>query len=285
MNKDVIKSFVTTIERYEKDNLPKLLEAHGISTAKFTQIVISEVKKSQKMQEAFLNNPASLFASILHCAELGLNPSEMVGDFFFIPFKGGIKPILGYKGLINLILRSGKVAKISCEVVYEGDDFEYELGLEPKLAHIPNHNASRKSTDIKWIYAVAKLSDGEIVFKVMSRDEIMAIANISNVTNNLYFNDKKDPQNWMAKKTVLKQLSKLLPKDYYGQKAVSVDDSLEGEGYLMMDDENNVKYVKGRILSQKQNIYGALNTRVLDAEENVENATFEELNERCTDTQ
>lgn len=285
MNKDVIKSFVTTIERYEKDNLPKLLEAHGISTAKFTQIVISEVKKSQKMQEAFLNNPASLFASILHCAELGLNPSEMVGDFFFIPFKGGIKPILGYKGLINLILRSGKVAKISCEVVYEGDDFEYELGLEPKLAHIPNHNASRKSTDIKWIYAVAKLSDGELVFKVMSRDEIMAIANISNVTNNLYFNDKKDPQNWMAKKTVLKQLSKLLPKDYYGQKAVSVDDSLEGEGYLMMDDENNVKYVKGRILSQKQNIYGALNTRVLDAEENVENATFEELNERCTDTQ
>lgn len=285
MNKDVIKSFVTTIERYEKDNLPKLLEAHGISTAKFTQIVISEVKKSQKMQEAFMNNPASLFASILHCAELGLNPSEMVGDFFFIPFKGGIKPILGYKGLINLILRSGKVAKISCEVVYEGDDFEYELGLEPKLAHIPNHNASRKSTDIKWIYAVAKLSDGELVFKVMSRDEIMAIANISNVTNNLYFNDKKDPQNWMAKKTVLKQLSKLLPKDYYGQKAVSVDDSLEGEGYLMMDDENNVKYVKGRILSQKQNIYGALNTRVLDAEDDVENATFEELNERCTDTQ
>lgn len=285
MNKDVIKSFVTTIERYEKDNLPKLLEAHGISTAKFTQIVISEVKKSAKMQEAFMNNPASLFASILHCAELGLNPSEMVGDFFFIPFKGGIKPILGYKGLINLILRSGKVAKISCEVVYEGDDFEYELGLEPKLAHIPNHTASRKSSDIKWIYAVAKLSDGEIVFKVMSRDEIMAIANISNVTNNLYFNDKKDPQNWMAKKTVLKQLSKLLPKDYYGQKAVSVDDSLEGEGYLMMDDENNVKYVKGRILSQKQNIYGALNTRVLDAEEDVENATFEELNERCTDTQ
>lgn len=285
MNKDVIKSFVTTIERYEKDNLPKLLEAHGISTAKFTQIVISEVKKSAKMQEAFMNNPASLFASILHCAELGLNPSEMVGDFFFIPFKGGIKPILGYKGLINLILRSGKVAKISCEVVYEGDDFEYELGLEPKLAHIPNHNASRKSTDIKWIYAVAKLSDGEIVFKVMSRDEIMAIANISNVTNNLYFNDKKDPQNWMAKKTVLKQLSKLLPKDYYGQKAVSVDDSLEGEGYLMMDEDNNVKYVKGRILSQKQNIYGALNTRVLDAEDDVENTTFEELNERCTDTQ
>ena len=269
MNKELIKSFESTIGRYEKENLPKLLEAHGVNPAQFAQIVISEVKKSKKMQEAFMSNPASLFASILHCAELGLNPSEMIGDFFFIPFKGGIKPILGYKGLLSIILRSGKIKKINCEVVYEGDDFEYELGLEPKLAHIPNHTSARTSDKIKWIYAVAKTSEDEIVFKVMSRDEIMAIASISNVTNNLYFNEKKDPQNWMAKKTVLKQLSKLLPKDYYGQKAVSVDDNLEGGGYLMMDEENNVKYVQGRIISKNdaKNIYGALNSPELNVED------------------
>ena len=110
---EIIKNFTSAIEIYERENLPKLLEAHNMSPAKFTQIVITEVKKNQKMQEAFMRNPQSLFASIFHCAELGLNPSELIGDFYFIPFKGGIKPILGYKGLVTLILRSGKIKKIS----------------------------------------------------------------------------------------------------------------------------------------------------------------------------
>jgi len=140
---EIIKNFTSTIEVYERENLPKLLEAHNMSPAKFTQIVITEVKKNQKMQEAFMRNPQSLFASIFHCAELGLNPSELIGDFYFIPFKGGIKPILGYKGLVTLILRSGEIKKISCELVYEGDEFEYELGLEPKLSHIPNWDTER----------------------------------------------------------------------------------------------------------------------------------------------
>ena len=37
-------------------------------------------------------------------------------------------------------------------IVYEDDDFEYELGLEPKLLHTPNHLAVRNSNNIKCIY-------------------------------------------------------------------------------------------------------------------------------------
>jgi recombination protein RecT len=258
MTPTLITDFTATIEKYEKKNLTELLEGSNMTPAKFKQIVISELKKSPKLQEAFLKNPASLFASILHCAELGLNPSQMVGEFYLIPYKDIITPILGYKGLLTLLMRSEKVKKIWCEVVYEDDDFEYELGLEPKLMHIPNHDAVRNSATLKFIYVCAKLQD-EVIFKVMSKKEIQNIVNMSKFPNDLYFNDKKDSEQWMAKKTVLKQLSKLMPKDDDRlKKAVAMDDNVEGGSYLIMDDNDNVRVIQGTILGKKSSIYEKL---------------------------
>jgi len=258
ISKDVVGSFTATIEKYEKKNLTELLEGSSMTPAQFKQIVINELKRSPKLQEAFIKNPASLFASILHCAEMGLNPSQMVGEFFFIPYKDSITPILGYKGLLTLLMRSSKVKKIWSEVVYEDDDFEYELGLEPKLLHTPNHHSVRNSKNIKCIYACAKI-DNEVIFKVMFRNEIQNIINMSKVPNELFFNDKKDPEQWMAKKTVLKQLAKLMPKDDDRlKKAVSMDDNIEGGGYLIMDDNDTVRFVQGNIIGKKSSIYAKL---------------------------
>lgn len=274
-NKDVVGSFTTTIEKYEKKNLAELLEGSSMTPAQFKQIVINELKRSPKLQEAFVRNPASLFASILHCAEMGLNPSQMVGEFFFIPYKDSITPILGYKGLLTLLMRSSKVKKIWSEVVYEDDDFEYELGLEPKLLHTPNHHSVRNSKNIKCIYACAKLDD-EVIFKVMFKNEIQNIINMSKVPNELFFNDKKDPEQWMAKKTVLKQLAKLMPKDDDRlKKAVSMDDNIEGGGYLIMDDNDTVRFVQGTVIGKKSSIYAKLmeknNTDHIELENNIVN--------------
>jgi recombination protein RecT len=258
ISKDVVGSFTATIEKYEKKNLTELLEGSSMTPAQFKQIVINELKRSPKLQEAFVKNPASLFASILHCAEMGLNPSQMVGEFFFIPYRDSITPILGYKGLLTLLMRSSKVKKIWSEVVYEDDDFEYELGLEPKLLHTPNHHSVRNSKNIKCIYACAKI-DNEVIFKVMFRNEIQNIINMSKVPNDLFFNDQKDPEQWMAKKTVLKQLAKLMPKDDDRlKKAVSMDDNIEGGGYLIMDDNDTVRFVQGNIIGKKSSIYAKL---------------------------
>lgn len=258
----LIDKFSHTMGIYEQKNLAELLQNSSFTPAKFKQVVITEIKKNVKLQEAFLKNPASLFASILHCAELDLSPSQMIGEFFFIPFKDTITPILGYKGLITLLLRSDKIKKIWTEVVYEEDDFVYEMGLEPKLVHIPNHDAERTTQKIKYVYACAKLEDNEVTFKVMSRKEIQAIIEMLKVANDLYFNSKKDPENWMIKKVVLKQLAKTLPKqDDRLKKAISTDDNVEGGGYLMIDSNDNVKLVQGTIIGKRKNsLYNALNT-------------------------
>jgi recombination protein RecT len=255
---DVVGNFTTTIEKYEKKNLPELLEGSGMTASQFKQIVINELKRSPKLQEVFIKNPSSLFASILSCCELQLNPSQMLGEFYFLPFKDVITPILGYKGLVTLLMRSDKVKKIWSEIVYEDDDFEYELGLNPKLVHIPNHDGIRNSKTFKYVYSCAKLDD-EVIFKVMSKSEIQAIANMSKFPNDLYFNDKKDPENWMQKKTCLKQLAKLMPKsDDRLKKAIAMDDNVEGGGYLVLDDTDTVRVVQGTVIGKKNTLFERL---------------------------
>lgn len=269
-SKELITTLTTQLSSYEKKVLPDLLEKHGISPAQFVQVVLSEVKKNEKLMQAFKENPASVFASVLAGAEIGLMPSDLIGEFYLIPrsMKGAdgkyrmtATPMVGYKGLVSILLRSGDVTRVHSEVVYEGDEFAPTYGLEPNIVHKPNFSAPRTSNKITHIYAVAKFRNGEYQFVVLTRREVEAIRDMSKNSNSLYFNDKSDPNNWMAKKAALIQLSKMLPKDYYSKKAISIDQSVEGGSVLTLDENNQIKIVEGTPVkpTRFRNIYGTLN--------------------------
>lgn len=267
----VIQTLKTQLTSYEAKVLPDLLEKHNISVSQFVQVVLSEIKKSEKLLQAFMDNPSSMFASILAGAEIGLIPSDMIGEFYLIPrnlkqsdgkYKMSVTPLIGYKGLHNILLRSGDVTRIHTEVVYEGDVFEPIYGLEPNIIHKPNFDVPRSADKIKYAYAVAKMKSGEYQFAVMTRAEIETIKNLSKIPNDLYFNDKMGINRWMERKCVLIQLSKMLPKDYYSKKAISMDNMLEGGGMLTLDENNQIKVVEGTPIkpTRYRNIYGTLNT-------------------------
>jgi recombination protein RecT len=174
----------------------------------------------------------------------------MLGEFYLIPRKIDNKmtvtPLIGYKGLVNIILRSGEVSKVHTQCVYEGEEFEPIYGLEPNIIHKPNYEVERSSKTLKFVYAVAKLKNGDFQFEVLSKNDIIKITNLSRYDNALYFNDQKDPQMWMVKKTALIQLAKMLPKDFYGKKAVEMDNQLTGGAILTLDEDNNIKIVDGK---------------------------------------
>jgi recombination protein RecT len=252
-----VQKFNQYLESYKQNILPDLLKKHNIEPAQFVQIVVSELKKNEKLQVAFQQNPSSMFASILAGAEIGLIPSDMLGEFYLIPRKIDgkmtVTPLIGYKGLHNIILRSGEVTKVHTECVYEGDEFEPVYGLEPNIIHKPNFSVERNANTLKFVYAVAKLKNGDYQFCVLSKNDIIKIKSLSRYDNDLYFNDSKDPQMWMVRKTALIQLSKMLPKDFYGKKAVEMDNQLEGGAYLSLDEDNNIKIIDGkRVASAKQ---------------------------------
>jgi recombination protein RecT len=207
---------------------------------------------------------------VLAGAEIGLMPSDLIGEFYLIPrsMKGAdgkyrmtATPMVGYKGLVSILLRSGDVTRVHSEVVYEGDEFTPTYGLEPNIVHKPNFSAPRTSDKITHVYAVAKFRNGEYQFVVLTRREVEAIRDMSKNSNSLYFNDKQDPNNWMAKKAALIQLSKMLPKDYYSKKAISLDQSIEGGSVLTLDENNQIKIVEGTPVkpTRFRNIYGTLN--------------------------
>ena len=245
-----IQLFNNSLEAYKKQVLPNLLSKHNIEPAQFVQIVVSELKKNPKLQDAFKENPSSLFASILAGAEIGLIPSDMLGEFYLIPRridgKQTVTPLIGYKGLVSILLRSGEINKIHTECVYEGDHFEAIYGLEQNIVHKPNFDTERSANTLKFVYAVAKLKNGDYQFQVLSKGEILKIKALSRYDNDLYFNDRKDPQMWMVRKTALIQLSKMLPKDFYGKKAVEMDGQLEGGAILSLDEDNNIKIIDGK---------------------------------------
>jgi recombination protein RecT len=252
-----VQRFNQYLETYKQNILPDLLKKHNIEPAQFVQIVVSELKKNERLQVAFQQNPSSMFASILAGAEIGLIPSDMLGEFYLIPRKIDgkmtVTPLIGYKGLHNIILRSGEVTKVHTECVYEGDEFEPIYGLEPNIIHKPNFSVERNANTLKFVYAVAKLKNGDYQFCVLSKNDIIKIKSLSRYDNDLYFNDSKDPQMWMVRKTALIQLSKMLPKDFYGKKAVEMDNQLEGGAYLSLDEDNNIKIIDGkRVASAKQ---------------------------------
>ena len=252
-----VQKFNQYLEAYKQNILPDLLKKHNIEPAQFVQIVVSELKKNERLQLAFQQNPSSMFASILAGAEIGLIPSDMLGEFYLIPRKIDgkmtVTPLIGYKGLHNIILRSGEVTKVHTECVYEGDEFEPIYGLEPNIIHKPNFSLERNATTLKFVYAVAKLKNGDYQFCVLSKNDIIKIKSLSRYDNDLYFNDAKDPHMWMVRKTALIQLSKMLPKDFYGKKAVEMDNQLEGGAYLSLDEDNNIKIIDGkRVASAKQ---------------------------------
>jgi phage RecT family recombinase len=270
----IVQKFSTYMGRYESEIIPKLLEnIPNITPAQFVFAACSEVKKNPKLQQAFQENPSSMFASILAAAEIGLVPSELHGEFFLIPrnikqsnghYKMTVTPLIGYKGIVKLLLRSGDIEALDAEVVYKGDKFKVSYGLNPNLEHSPKFTSTavRTAENITHVYAVAHYKNSKPKFTVMTRDELLAVKNMNKYDNELYFNDKNNPNRWLERKTCLIQLSKLLNKDLYGTKAIEMENKISNGAILTLENDNQIKIIEGTPVkpTRFRNIYGTLNS-------------------------
>jgi hypothetical protein len=98
-------------------------------------------------------------------------------------------------------------------------------------------------------------------------DEIVGIQKTLKVDYTLYFDERNDPQNWMARKTVVKQLAKLLEKDFYGMNALEIDSRMEGGKIIVADDSNNLQIKDAEITPKKnQNIYDVMEIATIEPE-------------------
>lgn len=219
------KSMQTYIKAMEGE-IAKALPS-VITPERFTRMVLSAISATPKLQDC---TPKSFLGAMMNAAQLGVEPNTPLGQAYILPFmnKGQLEAQfqLGYKGLIDLAYRSGEVEIVQAHIVYENDEFTYELGLDPKLKHIPAD--SNRGNPIK-VYAMFKTKSGGFGFEVMSMEDIENHASKYSKAYGTSFSPWKTNFEEMAKKTVLKKALKYAPLKSDFVRAASNDETIKTE--------------------------------------------------------
>lgn len=228
-----------------------------VNSERFVRIAITTIRQNPKLAKC---SQESLLGALMVSAQLGLEPGTL-GQCYLIPFenkKAGTVECqfqIGYKGLIELLRRSGQLSDIYSYTVYENDDFNIEYGLSRTLTHKPNFD---ERGEIKGFYAVAILKDGAKAFEYMTKEEI--VKHEEKYRKGSYKNDVWNKNfEEMSQKTVVKKLLKWLPvsveflemanKD---EKSFKVADEKTGETeeIIVLDDGMVVNGETGEVIEE-----------------------------------
>lgn len=206
-----IKTFIES----RKDALAVLIPKH-LSADRLMKVALNSIHKTPLLQEC---TPSSLLGCVITAAELGLEPGGALGHAYLVPFKEQCTLIIGYRGFVDLMRRSGQLSTIRAVVVRERDEFTIKEGLEQVIEHRPFLRGD--PGPLRFVYAVAKLKDGSYQADFMTRAQVEAVKARSHSSNNgPWVTDYEE----MAKKTVIRRIAKLLPLSPETRDAVEKDD-------------------------------------------------------------
>lgn len=220
--KKTMQAYIKAMEPAIKKALPSV-----ITPERFTRMVLSALSSTPKLAEC---SPQSFLAAMMTAAQLGVEPNTALGQAYLLPYRNHEQMEcqfqLGYKGLIDLAYRSGEVSVIQAHTVYENDVFEYELGMDPKLRHVP---AKADRGEAVAYYAMFKTKDGGYGFEVMSVDDVQRHAQRYSKSYGRERNPWRSNFDEMAKKTVLKRALKYAPLKSDFVRGVAQDETIKAE--------------------------------------------------------
>lgn len=155
-------------------------------------------------------SPESIYLGLLACAVTGLEPGALKGEAYLVPFKGEAQFMVGYRGIIKMARRSRGVAALWSNVVYDGDEFDVDLGSANRIVHRPRFG--QRGENIIAAYAIARMTNGQDELELMDRADLEAVRNAGNQGPAW-----KDWQDQMWRKAPIRRLGKRLPlnADYY----------------------------------------------------------------------
>ena len=199
-----------------REQFARSLPSH-LTPERFARIAITALTRTPKLLDC---TPESLMRCLLDLSAFGLEPDGRRAHL--IPYKDQCTLVIDWKGLAELAMRSGVIAKLHADVVCENDTFEYNLGA------ITCHKIDFRKPrgEVYAAYALAQTKTGEVFVSVLSKDEVEAVRKRSRSgTSGPWVSD----WNEMAKKTAFRRLSKWLPLSAEFRDAQEKDDEQERE--------------------------------------------------------
>lgn len=175
-----------------------------VNSDRFLRIALTSIRQNPKLAQCKQEN---LLAALMTSAQLGLEP-EVLGQCYLIPYGQECQFQISYKGMIELLRRSGQLKDIYAYSVYSNDEFEMIYGLERDLKHKPK---LEDRGELTGCYCVAILKDGARAFEFMTKKEIEEHAKRFSKAYNANSSPWKTDFEAMAHKTVVKKMLKWLP--------------------------------------------------------------------------
>jgi len=180
-----------------QSSIANILPEH-LTPARMAAVAIAAITRTPKLKKC---TPVSLLSCMMTLSQLGLEPDGR--NAHLIPYGDTCTLIVDYKGLVDLVMRSGKVSKIHADVVCDKDTFSYVNGV---VQHEINFREPRGK--MYAVFCIITFKDGSEKSDVMTKEEVDSIRGRSKTGNN---GPWKTDYNEMAKKTVFKRASKWLP--------------------------------------------------------------------------
>ncbi len=239
-------------------NNPELVERFGVmapSNITFEAekgFAVQAINNNQMLANAAKATPNSLLSAVTNVAAIGLSLNPAKKEAYLIPravnvngkFVSKVFLEPSYMGLCNLATGSGRIEWIQAQAVREMDVFEYR-GIGEK----PNHtfNSFKDRGSIIGVYAVAKTNQGDFLSDQMDIAKINSIMERSESVKAARRQNKDPYGPWvtdfeeMAKKSVVRLLFKMLPKNGMERMEQAVNISNENEGFEPMLSEPTIK--------------------------------------------
>jgi recombination protein RecT len=172
----------------------------GRRSAQFAASLLSVVSGNQKLREC---DPTSIVVSAAKAAAMDLPVDPALGRTWLIPYAGKCTFQMGWKGFVDLALRTGEYKIINATKIFEGQEI-----IEDQLTGVIRLNGHRTGDRVIGYAAYFQLKSGFEKFFYMTVEQVEGHA----ARFSQGYKSQKADNAWktsfdeMAKKTVLKYL-------------------------------------------------------------------------------
>ncbi len=146
-----LSSFMEKLKPQLELALPKHMTAD-----RMTRLALTAFSTSPKLQKCDVN---SIAASLMTAGQLGLEPG-VNGAGYLIPYKTTCTFVPGWKGLVDLVSRSGR-ATVYTGVIFKDQDYTFTDGARRDLV-IHNETDLDDPNDMTHAYAIGWVKDSKM---------------------------------------------------------------------------------------------------------------------------
>ncbi len=185
-----------------KQEMARALPSH-VTADRLARIALTEVRKNPDLLKC---DKASFLGAVMQACALGLEPG-INGACYLIPYKETCTFVPGWKGLVDLVSRTGR-ASVWTGAVFEGDEFDYALGDKPFVHHRPGEEIDPEK--LVYVYAIGRVNGSEYpVIEVWTMPKVWRHRDKINKQGRGHYSFRH-PEMY-ARKVVLLQVLKYLP--------------------------------------------------------------------------